>query len=258
MNVESLISIIIPVYNVEPFLVEALESAVCQTYNNLEIIIIDDDSDDGSGEICDEYASRDHRIFVIHQRNRGLSGARNSGLDFANGDAIAFLDSDDALHQDYIKHMFSAMVREKADIVVCKYSVHRTEGLISQDAPQDVRPKEDMGTYDRAEALRAFVDRSIHTTVWNKLYRRRLWNKIRFPVGHNYEDVDTLFRVLNKCGKCYGIQEPLYRYRIRGGSITNTPSWENQLDRMRAFVHLDLFIERHTPELYSTEQRNQI
>ena len=256
MKKGNLISIIIPVFNVKPYVVEALKSAVYQAYDNLEIIIIDDGSDDGSAEICDEYAQRDHRIFVIHQQNRGLSGARNSGLDFAKGDMVAFLDSDDAFDPDFIRRMVSAMIQERADVVVCWFSVCKTTGLMERDEQHDVRMGAEMGTYNKSLLLRAFAEGSIRRVVWNKLYRRQLWNQIRFPVGHTYEDIDTLFKVLNKCDRCYVIGEPLYRYRIREGSIVNTPSWEHKLDYIRAHAHLDSFIGRNTPEIFNVGLRN--
>ena len=118
MRGSGLISIIIPVFNVRPYLETALESVIRQTYSHLEIIVIDDGSADGSGVICDEFAKRDERIKVIHQENRGLSSARNTGIDMMSGDAVAFLDPDDSYHPDYIKAMAEAMERENADIVV--------------------------------------------------------------------------------------------------------------------------------------------
>ncbi len=129
-----LVSIIIPVYNVAPYLVEALESAIHQTYKNLEIIIIDDGSTDGSETICDEYARKDHRVRVIHQDNKGLSAARNIGLGIMTGDAVAFLDSDDALEFDYVEKLVEAMNREDADIVICRFTIHNTvEKMVMDD-----------------------------------------------------------------------------------------------------------------------------
>ena len=120
-----LISVIIPVYNVRHYLKEALDSVIFQTYRNLEIIIIDDGSTDGSREICDDYLD-DSRVTVIHQKNKGLSAARNAGLDIMTGEYVAFLDSDDAYQSSFIEEMVNAIVREVADIVVCKYTVHST------------------------------------------------------------------------------------------------------------------------------------
>ena len=120
-----LVSVIIPVYNVAPYLEEALESVINQSYNNLEILVIDDGSTDGSEIICEEYAARDKRIRVIHQVNGGLSDARNTGLDLAAGEYIAFLDPDDAYRPDMIAVMLGALLRNQADISICSYSTYR-------------------------------------------------------------------------------------------------------------------------------------
>ena len=120
-----LVSVIIPVYNVAPFLNEALDSVIHQTYTNLEILIIDDGSTDESGEICDKY-KRDQRVQVIHQENRGLSAARNIGLDMMTGDIVAFLDSDDKYNKDYISRLLISMEQHGSDITICKFSNHKT------------------------------------------------------------------------------------------------------------------------------------
>lgn len=129
--VEPLISIIVPVYNVLPYLWEALDSAVHQTWKNLEILIIDDGSTDGSGEVCDEYLS-DPRVKVIHQENKGLSGARNTGLDLMTGEYVAFLDPDDAYYPEMIERLFRALAASCADLAVCGYDVFVTEGSLKE------------------------------------------------------------------------------------------------------------------------------
>lgn len=136
MNNNYLITVIIPVFNVKPYLIDALESVINQTYKRLEIIIIDDGSTDGSGEICDEYAQKDDRIRVVHQNNKGLSAARNVGLDLLSGDIIAFFDSDDIYHTDFIEKMVEAMLENNTDIVLCKYTRQRDikgKGILTDD-----------------------------------------------------------------------------------------------------------------------------
>ena len=249
----SLVSVIIPVFNTAPYLVEALDSVINQTYLNLEIIIIDDGSTDGSGAICDEYAERDGRIRVIHQDNRGLSAARNSGLDAMTGEAVAFLDSDDAYHKDFILNMWSALNRENADLVICRfttYSVAKKTTCSIEVSSSNLLGK---GLYDRADALRALVGKRINSYVWNKLYSRELWYKLRFPVGHVFEDLDTTYRVFDKCKKVYILDESLYLKRSHVGSISNTYTKNNIEDWYLACSHLDSFINENTPELFSTE-----
>ena len=184
MDHYGLISIIIPVYNVRLFLAEALESVINQTYKNLEIIVVDDGSTDGSGEICDNYAIRDDRITVIHQNNRGLSAARNKGLDIMVGKAVAFLDSDDAYHPEYVSKMIAAMIREEADLVICKCTVHQASGKMALNNHERTIPSIDPGIYDRVNGLNFLAEGAINHTVWNKLYRRTLWEDIRIEYAN--------------------------------------------------------------------------
>lgn len=253
-----LISIIIPVFNVEPYLVKALESVTCQTYRDLEIIIIDDGSTDGSGLICDDFARRDERIKVIHQENRGLSNARNAGLDIMKGEAVAFLDPDDSYHPDYIKAMAEAMDRTGADIIVCRYKVHHEDGPKLHINKDTVGPSAERGLYGRIEALRALADGAINVSVWNKLYSSDLWKEIRFPDGHNYEDVDTSYRVFDICRSVYVIDRALYFHLRRHGSITHTTSESNVTDLHIAKRHFTEYVRDNTPAVFSFEQLNRM
>ncbi|MBQ4257755.1 MAG: glycosyltransferase [Clostridia bacterium] len=254
MEYGSLVSVIIPVYNVKPYLAEALESVLSQTYPNLEIIVVDDGSTDGSGEICDRYAEKNSRITLIRQENKGLSGARNVGLDQMHGEAVAFLDSDDVYHPDFIRAMTETMIRENSDIVLCKCTQHETTGPIQPNGREKAEPLTKQTSYSRAEALRALADRSINMPVWNKLYRRELWDKVRFPEGHVYEDVDTLYRVFNLCETLCVLDRALYRHRIHSGSITRIPSRKNLQDHYLAHSHFAAFIEANIPEIFTEEQ----
>ena len=135
-----LVSIIIPVFNVKYYLTETLESVINQTYKNLDIILIDDGSTDGSSDICDEYASKDKRIRVHHQVNQGVSAVRNAGLDLAVGEFLAFLDSDDAYYPDYLSSMMTTMIHEGVDIVMCKYTEHKTRGKMVLTGHEKIFP----------------------------------------------------------------------------------------------------------------------
>ncbi len=241
-----LVSVIIPVYNVAPYLREALDSVVRQTYRNLDVIIVDDGSTDGSEAICEGYRS-DSRVRIIHQENRGLSNARNKGLDLAKGEYIAFLDSDDAYEPEFAERMLEAM--ENADVAICRYEVHR--GMLDKGGRTEPSIKE--GCYDRKEALRALMESSINFSVWNKFYRKELWSRIRFPDGHNYEDVDTIYRILDVCDQIRVLNRTLYLHRKRPGSITDTPTEKNLEDRKLAFDHLAAFVEEHIPGVFGEE-----
>ena len=246
-----LVSVIIPVYNVAPYLREALDSVVNQTCRRLEIIVVDDGSTDGSGALCDEYAS-DPRVRVIHQENRGLSGARNAGLDRATGDAIAFLDSDDAFHPDFVRQMLEAM--EGADVAVCRYERHDP----APDGKGRPAPAAKAGTYGRAEALRACVDGSINPAVWNKLYRRALWECIRFPEGHNHEDLHVICEIFDRCDRARVLDRALYRYRVRPGSICQTRTGRNCEDHIRGYEHMAAFVAAHIPEVFGDAHLREI
>lgn len=252
-----LVSVIIPVFNVRPYLEEALDSAIHQTYQNIEIIIIDDGSTDGSSEICDEYAEKDKRVLVIHQENRGLSAARNKGLDIMKGEMVAFLDSDDAYCPDFIASMIETMNCDKADIAICKYSLYHTSGMMDPYKKSLSLPSIKEGIYDRTAALSALADRTINHSVWNKLYRRHLWKEIRFPEGCVYEDVDVTFRIIDLCRTISVSNRVLYLYRKRSGSILTIRSLKNNYDWVMTHDHFEEFIRTNTPAIFSEEQLRQ-
>lgn len=254
LNSNTLVSVIIPVYNVAPYLSEALNSVITQTYENLEIIIIDDGSTDGSSDICNKYARKDNRIRVIHQHNRGLSASRNIGLNIMTGDAVAFLDSDDAYLPEIIEKMMGTMNREESDVVICKCTVNHTDEKMELSPNMKSIPTIRQGKYDHNRIVRALVEGSVNHTVWNKLYKKELWDSVRFPEGYVFEDIDTTFRILDLCKFVYVIDESLYLRRIRSGSIINTATEKNISDWIVATKHFESFIEMNTPRVFSEEQ----
>lgn len=249
-----LVSVIVPVFNVEPYLAEALDSVIRQTYTNLEIIVIDDGSTDGSGRICDEYAGKDRRIRVIHQENRGLSAARNAGLDVMKGEAVSFLDSDDAYYPEFIETMMTAMIRENAEIVTCRWTTHRTAGRLNETGNEKPRPSIGQGIYSRTDVLRALADGKASHVMWNKLYLRKLWDGIRFPEGYVYEDIVVTYQLIDRCKKIYVLDRPLYMYRKRPGSINDIKSFKNITDYFFARSQFEQFIQTNIPEIFTEEQ----
>ena len=239
------VSIIVPVYNVKSYVGECVESLCRQTYTNLEILLVDDGSTDGSGEVCDEYADRDERIRVIHQANRGLSGARNMGLDDARGEYIAFVDSDDLVSTNYVETLYELLMKYEADIAACAYVKGTTEQLtdirekvLSLDNVKEIcMPsvkllKQWHGKYKQQE-----------TVAWNKLYCREVWNgrkKIRFPESRNHEDVLISHLVVQGAKTIVLTTEILYFYRIRKGSIT----LQTEYDREKVWQNLRAQRER--------------
>ena len=252
---EGLVSVIVPVYNVRPYLEEAIESLIHQTYPLLEIILVDDGSSDGSEKVCDRYAAIDGRIRVIHQKNCGLSAARNAGLDHCTGEAVAFLDPDDYYSRNMIAKMFCVMNRTRADIVECGYVKFKGNFLnLKCDSKRLTgiwNKKRKKGVYDGKDALLMHLDGLIANSAWNKLYKREVWNNLRFREGQNYEDLDIILPLLEKAGKICIIENVLVFHRERPGSITTTFSTQNLKDRFAAHCHYIGFIRSHIPQYFN-------
>lgn len=256
-----MISVIVPIYNVEPYLEEAIESLLCQTYTNLEIILVDDGSTDGSGKICDRYEKEDSRIKVIHQENKGLSAARNAGIDRCRGEMIAFLDPDDAFCRDMLFKMSEAIQKSGADMAECNFVTYK--GIHPMD-PQKVgkkrkciAPGEELtGLYGKKNVLHMHLDGKIATNVWNKLYKRRMWDSLRFPEGQNYEDLDIILPLLGETECVCILDEPLIMHRKRPGSITATHTFKNVRDRELAYRHYTEYTVSHTPEYFEKKDLN--
>lgn len=173
-----LISIIVPVYNVKDYLEKCLQSICVQTYKNLEIILIDDGSSDGSGELCDLFAQRDGRIKVIHQTNAGQSAARNRGLAVAQGEFLGFVDSDDWIEPDMYEFLYHLLKENGADISICSHYRDKGKKSVAKYSSGE------QFVFTRDEGIRALVvDRRIRNYVWDKLYKRRLFSGITFPLN---------------------------------------------------------------------------
>lgn len=214
-----LISLIIPVYNVRPYIKQSLDSVVNQTYNNLSIIIIDDGSTDGSGKICDLYADRYSNITVFHTKNMGLSAARNYGLDRMRPETeyVAFLDSDDWMEKETIEKMFTEAARCHADIVACRYYFEkpRSRRLVDYcDRRLVLKEKQIIRCY--------LSDYHIGQVAWNKLYRSVLFSDIRYPVGMVFEDIATTCKIIRMSKKVVAIPDILFHYRVRENSISKS------------------------------------
>ena len=252
-----LISVIIPVYNVEKYLRRCLDSVIAQTYQNLEIICVDDGSIDDSGKICDQYAVRDARIKVIHQENQGLSAARNKGLDAAEGEYIAFVDSDDYILEDMYKKMLDKLLNYNVDLCVCQWQYAFSDGR------QVVKRKNiDPTIYGRKASLEfarflymGNYENGVVVAAWNKLYRRVLLDKIRFE-GRIHEDEAFCGRIMAKNISVYVMEEQFYVYAQNGDSLTNKPFSANKfffldtLAERRELFKSDAFIRQETEQLY--------
>ena len=250
---DKLVSVIIPAYNVQPYLCKALDSVLGQTYPNLEILVIDDGSDDGSESICDEYGRKDARITVIHQKNMGLSTARNVDLNRMTGEIVAFLDPDDAFHPDMIRRLLDAMNRNDAEIAVCGISRYHTAGRMEGERSFLRSDYQREQIFDKREAMAELTEDRIAGCVWNKLYTADLWSAMRFPDGHVYEDIHTMYRIMGNTQHIVTVPGCPVRHRIRPGSITRTRSVQNTRDWMRARKQTEDYIQENTPKVFSAQ-----
>ena len=239
-----LISIIIPVYKVEKYLEKCIESVLKQTYTNLQIILVDDGSPDNCGKICDEYAKKDTRIEVIHKANGGLSDARNVGISKAKGRYIGFVDSDDYIKEDMYEILLNLIKKYDADVSICNlYDVI--------DGNECIRNKENgIREYSRIDILKEILlDKNIQSYAWNKLYKKELFDEIKYPIGKKYEDIGTTFYLFEKCNKIVVTSEPEYYYLKRADSLVNNVTESTILDYTEIIIQRYLYIKQNIKEL---------
>lgn len=238
-----LVSIIIPVYNVYNYLSKCIDSVISQTYPAIEIILVDDGSTDNSDKICDKYAKQDKRIRVIHQKNKGLSEARNVGLKYANGRYIFFVDSDDYILENTIKDMIVNQKENNADIVICNFKYMNS----ATKEESNVLKRSYFG-WDTC-TFWSYYFRSqysfIFTIAWNKLYKKQLFNDISFPVGKLNEDDYLANTLFFKKLKINYVNEKLYVYRQRKNSIMHSQNNIDNYDGIYAIINrTKLFAQR--------------
>ncbi len=224
MDNTKLISIIVPIYKVEKYLEECIQSMISQTYKNLEIILVDDGSPDNCGKICDEYARQDSRIKVIHKENAGVARARNSGLDIARGDFISFIDSDDYVAEDAYEKLFKVMLASHADCVVggCVKIYEDENGNIVKRDQVVVSPdqEKDYVVKSAEEAMQDVLLRG--SAAWNRLYKKEIFETLRFPVDRVNDDEVTALHAYALCKQIVFTRIPTYFYRLRANSITTS------------------------------------
>lgn len=211
-----LITVVIPVYNVEAYVEKCVTSVCNQHYTNLDIILVDDGSTDSSGKICDELAKKDTRIRVLHTENHGLSAARNAGIDIAKGSLIGFVDSDDWIEPDMYSFLYNLMKEHDADVTVCTHYIDKngkSKCKRQMDHPVICNRDETM------ELL--MIDKLLHNYAWDKLYKIELFEGLRYPEGILYEDIAFTFKVLYRAKKNVIFAQPKYHYLVRPGSIVS-------------------------------------
>lgn len=240
-----LISVIVPVYKVEEWLDECVESIVNQSYKNLEIILVDDGSPDNCPQLCDKWAKKDERIKVIHKENGGLSSARNAALDIMTGDYISFIDSDDYIHKDMYQIMLEDLKRTKSDIVKCGRYIDNQKTLTKKIVVDSTKE------YKHEQILDCFFYHKddFCSGVWDKLYKASLFENIRFPDGLNSEDYYIYAVVYNRAKKLYYNNSFLYYYRIREDSICRKKEiTEHSFDKIIVSDKVYNYVANNYPE----------
>ena len=235
------ISVIVPVYNSEKYLKKCVDSILSQTHGNLEVILVDDGSDDGSAGLCDQYEKADARVRVIHKTREGVCGARNKGLDIMEGDYVTFVDNDDFILPDMYELLLENMLKYQVPLSMCSYTLYYEEKGETRS-----EKKENLRVLDSLEALHVFhTDQRIDMIVpWNKLYKKELFEGIRYPVGRTFDDEFVTYRLLWKAGKICFTDRQCYFFRQREDSITHTRTLKKYTDYLDALLERNLFFAR--------------
>ena len=258
-NNNPLISIIVPIYQVEPYLRTCIDSILNQNLKDFELIMIDDGSKDKGGIIADEYASKDERITVIHQKNQGLSAARNAGLDIAKGKYITCVDSDDVLISDhYLQDLYDSLARNNAQISMYPLFVFTDY----KDLPQSAEHAEDFLITDGVDIWTNYRrPKSFYMgCAYGKLYEKSLFDNVRYPVGHYVEDNAVIHRLVFPCKKIVILDNHLYGYRLRNDGIMGSAKKDAMVrDIILAFEdRRHYFLENNHPELARVTEQEML
>lgn len=252
MEALPLISVIVPVYKVEDYLPKCLSTLTCQTYSNLQILLVEDGSPDESGAICDAWAEKDSRIQVIHQENRGGGAARNAALDLATGELLAFVDSDDYLHPELYENLY-ALIAQGADIAECGF-VEATddEAILGQGSREPI-------WNTRQEAMAEHIrDTYYRQIIWNKLYRWEVAAGIRFPVGTKIDDEYYTYQLLGNAGKLARMEWTGYAYRQNPGSVMHEGFSLKRVQSLEAKEQRLRYLSRRMPELVEAAKEDLV
>lgn len=248
-----LVSVIIPVYNVEKYLGACMTCVCNQTYKNIEIIMVDDGAKDSSGSMCDSWKKEDNRIRVIHKKNGGLSDARNAGITLATGEYIVFIDSDDLVSEKLVEHLYNTMIKYHAHISICDL-VH-------------CYPDKEFSYFDETKSLVYNAEDAICEMMYQtsflyaagaKMYRRELFDSINFPVGLLYEDVAIMYKVFANADAIAYSDAKLYGYLHRENSITTKKFNRRDCDIINICNEQLTFAIKYSPKVYKAAQAYQV
>lgn len=237
-----LISVIVPVYNVEKYVGRCLTSIINQSYTNLEIIVVNDGSTDNSFSVCKEYAAKDNRIKLITQENRGLSGARNTGLRHYTGEYVTFVDSDDWIHRNMIEFLYNVLMRHDSEMSLCA-SLRVSEEMIPDKEHKEIEDK----TYTYDKFMKLFLNGTF-TACWSRLFRKDIVSDFEFPEGLNSEDFIYMYEAIRRIKTVASINLPLYYYYVREDSIVNENFNIKKFDQFYSAQKLYELVNTHTPE----------
>lgn len=248
-----LISIIVPVYNVEQYLIKCVDSIINQTYTNIEIILVDDGSTDSSGFLCDSLSKKDPRILVYHKENGGLSSARNFGIEKVRGAYLGFIDSDDYIDPDMYETLYNLIKKDNSDVSMC--------GLYNIYANRRDEQVNEVKTYllNPEEAIKMVLDSKITSvTAVNKLYKKQIFNDLRYDFGKTSEDAFIIVRLLDKCKLISVTNERKYYYYHRYNSITKKPFSEKSLDVIDAYRLNYTIVRDKYPKIIDSAKRRVV
>lgn len=245
MDMKPLVSIIIPVYNDSVYLVNCIDSVLNQSYQDLDILLIDDGSTDGSGDLCDRYARKDSRVRVIHQKNEGVAEARNIGIREADGEYIGFVDSDDVIHQDMFARLINVAEDSRADLVFCDFVRFFTD---TPDGFSDCQPETAGVEISKEQAFISLSKLDAGYYIWKGLYKKELARKYLFWKGKQGEDIYWLPRIMDTAERIVWLHQVLYAYRIRTDSIVHSGFSISKIDFIRGRRAALILAEKKYPE----------
>jgi glycosyltransferase involved in cell wall biosynthesis len=238
------LSIVVPVYMVEPYLKKCVQSLLNQTFTDIEIILVDDGSPDKCGDICDEFARSDQRVRVIHKANGGLSSARNVGVGVAKGEYIGFVDSDDWVAKEMYEKLINAAEKADADIACCGiYHVKRGQTSVYYAFEHDQ-------IFEHDEAVKKVLLNHFKSFAWNKIYKKKLFEGLRYPVGWYHEDLALTYLLYERAKRMVGIKDACYYYLRRSGSITFKASAECKYHDFYFWLKRECFAYERYPDIF--------
>lgn len=250
---EPLISVILPVYNIEAYLPKCMNSLFCQTYDNIEFVLVDDGSKKECAELCDSYIQKDNRVVVYHKVNGGLSDARNYGIERAKGEYITCIDPDDFVDQDYIEYLYNLIVKYNVKMSICQHRVIYDNGKIKENGQSG-----DSLIDNKSCIERMLYHDVVDTSAWAKLYHKSLFNTVKYPKGKIFEDIGTTYALMLQCENIGLGYESKYNYIFHNNSIVNSTFKLNKLDMLDTTDKMAKDVLSVYPDLKDAVLRRQV